>query len=295
MMQITASMVKELRERTGCGMMECKKALVDVGGDIEKAIEEMRKRGLAKNDKLAARVASEGRIACAVSEDRKTAAMVEVNSETDFVANGDDFTKFVNDLAQLVLTSAPETAEALLELEINPGQTVKALREELLLKLGENLQIRRFERVVAERGEIGSYLHGSRIGVLAVAENDPSGEVAKDLAMHVAAFNPEYLSSDDISADYLEKEKEILMAQVADSGKPENILNKMVEGRLRKQLSEITLLSQPFLKDSDVTVEAMLKEKGATAISYIRYMVGEGIEKKEENFAEEVMAQVSGT
>lgn len=291
-MKITAGMVKELRERTGCGMMECKKTLVDVGGDIEKAIEEMRKKGLAKNDKLASRVAAEGRVACAVSADRKIASLIEVNSETDFVSNGDAFTAFVQRLADIVLESAPASVEALAELEYAPGQTVKAYREELLLKLGENLQIRRFERLVAEKGEVGSYLHGSRIGVLSQVENDSTGEIAKDIAMHVAAFNPQYLSVDSVPADYLEKEKEILSAQVADSGKPAAIVAKMIDGRLRKQLSEITLLNQPFVKDPDVTVEKMLKDKEAKVLAFTRFAVGEGIEKKQEDFAEEVRAQV---
>lgn len=172
---------------------------------------------------------------------------------------------------------------------------MKAYREELLLKLGENLQIRRFERIAAERGQIGSYLHGSRIGVLTVVESDPSGEVAKDLAMHVAAFNPRYLSVDNVPAEFVEKEKEILMAQVADSGKPKEIVAKMIEGRLRKQLAEITLVDQPFVKNPDITVEKMLKEKKAAVIEFRRYAVGEGIEKKQGNFADEVMAQVSGS
>jgi elongation factor Ts len=292
-MEITAAMVKDLRERTGCGMMECKKALVESAGDIDKAIEEMRKKGLAKNDKLASRVAAEGRVACAVSEDGKNAVIVEVNSETDFVANGDQFSDFVSEIANLILTKKPATLEEIPALEMRPGQDVKAVREELLLKLGENIQIRRFQIVSSVNGHIAHYMHGSRIGVLVDVENDASGELGKDLAMHIAASNPAYLSVENVSPEFIAKEKEILTAQAAESGKPAEIIEKMIEGRLRKQLAEVTLMGQPFVKDPDQTVEKLVKSKGAKVLSFVRYAVGEGIEKKQENFAEEVMAQVS--
>ncbi len=289
-MQITASMVKELRERSGAGMMECKKALTEVGGDVETAIEHLRKQGLAKADKKSGRVAAEGRIAMA--QDGARAVLVEINCETDFVAKDDNFVAFCDAAAGAALSADVDSVEAMGNLDLN-GQTLEAARLALVAKIGENIQIRRVVKVTSG-GALGAYLHGSRIGVL-VALNGGDEELARDLAMHVAATKPAFLDANAVPAEVLEKETEILKAQVAESGKPPEIVTKMVEGRLRKYLAEITLVGQPFVKDPDVTVEALLKKNGASIASYSRLEVGEGIEKKEENFAAEVMAQVQAS
>ncbi len=291
-MAVTASLVKELRQRTGCGMMECKKALVATDGDIEAAIEEMRKKGMAKSDKMASRIAAEGTVACVLSDDKKSGVIVEINCETDFVSGGDVFKAFADTVGTAILENNPKTVEDILELTVADGQTIKAIRDELLLTLGENIQVRRFECFVCDSGLIEGYRHGNRIGVM-VAMEGGSSDVAKDVAMHVAALNPMCISADDVPADVLEKEKGILIAQAEDSGKPKEIIEKMIQGRLKKYLGEITLLGQPFVKDSDITVEKLLKDAGAKVIKIKRFEVGEGIEKKEENFAEEVMAQVN--
>ncbi|MDX1444309.1 MAG: translation elongation factor Ts [Gammaproteobacteria bacterium] len=291
-MAITAAQVKELRERTGAGMMECKKALTETNGDMEAAIEHMRKTGLAKADKKADRVAAEGKIVVAMNDDKTNGAIVEVNCETDFVAGGDDFTSFANKVAELILAEKPADIAALNELKIG-GETVEELRRGLVAKIGENIGVRRFEVITAGAGKLAYYQHGARIGVMIDVEGGDE-ELARDLAMHVAASNPRYVSVDNVPADEVAKEKEILVAQAQDSGKPADIIEKMVEGRLRKHLAEITLYGQPFVKDPDVTVEKLLKEKGAKVITFARFEVGEGIEKKEENFVEEVMAQAKG-
>lgn len=293
-MQITAAMVKELRDLTGAGMMECKKALTEAGGDTEAAIEWMRKNGLAKADKKAGRVAAEGTISILVADDAKSACIAEINCETDFVARGDDFKGFVEQVSALILEKQPADVDALNELELSGGKNVETSRKEMVSKIGENIQIRRFTNVQADSGMIGSYSHGGRIGVLVSMENG-SAELAKDVAMHIAASRPLCVSEDDVPAEHLTKEKEILMAQAAQSGKPVEIIEKMVEGRLKKYLSEVTLLGQPFVKDPDQSVGKLIKSAGATATSFIRYEVGEGIEKKEENFADEVMAQVKAS
>ncbi len=291
-MAITAAMVKELRERTGAGMMECKKALVDASGDMETAVEQMRISGLAKADKKSGRTAAEGRIAVEVASDGKTVAMVEVNCETDFVAKGDDFAAYAQSICGAVLSSNPADVESLGSLEVN-GQTLEHIRHELVAKLGENIQIRRFVRHEAESGSTGVYQHGEKIGVVTeVAGGNDS--LPRDIAMHVAASRPVCLAEGDVPADLLEKEKQILVAEAAESGKPAEIVEKMVQGRLRKYLAEITLLGQPYVKDPDQTVEKLLKASDATAHFFARFEVGEGIEKKQENFAEEVMAQVKG-
>ena len=290
-MAVTAAQVKELRERTGAGMMECKKALVETGADMDAAIEHLRKSGLAQADKKASRVAAEGKIALAASEDGKQAVMVEVNSETDFVAKDDSFNAFADAVAQNALAHAPESIEALLATSIG-NQSIEEARQALITKVGENIQVRRFERHGTD-GIIGAYVHGGKIGVLV----DISGgdqELAKDLAMHIAALNPAYVSEKEVPAEVIAKEKEILVAQAADSGKPADIIEKMVSGRLRKQLAELTLLGQPFVKDGDLTVAKLLEQKGATVRGFRRLAVGEGIEKKESNFADEVMQQVKG-
>ncbi len=294
-MTITAALVKELRERTGAGMMECKKALMETEGDIEVAVELMRKRGAAKADKRLGKTAAEGLIATAVSEDGKQVAMVEVNCETDFVAKGDDFKGFATAVAARILADNPADEAALAGLPLTAGDpaTVDEARKGLIAKIGENMNVRRFVRIARQDSLIASYLHGSRIGVV-VALKGGDATLGKDIAMHVAALKPLFVSPEDVPEAQVAKEREILMAQAADSGKPQNIIEKMVEGRLRKYLAEITLLGQPFVKDPDLTVDKLLQQAGATVVRFVRYAVGEGIEKKSDNFAEEVMAQVRG-
>ena len=293
-MQITASMVKELRERTGSGMMECKKALQEAGGDIDVAIENMRKSGLAKADKKSGRVAAEGRVVIEISDDGKDAAVVEVNCETDFVSGGDEFLNFVKAVAKTALANKPADIAALAELTLDgASQSIEEVRKEMVAKIGENIQLRRFELLNTENGTFGSYLHGTRMGVLVEMEGG-SDELIKDVAMHIAASNPLCVSEEDVPAEVLEKEKEILRAQALESGKPADIVEKMLTGRIRKYLAEITLLGQSFVKDPDKTVATLLSDAGATVNSFVRYEVGEGIEKKQENFADEVMAQVNG-
>ncbi len=291
-MQITAAMVKELRERTGAGMMECKKALTEAGGDMEAAIEAMRKSGAAKADKKAGRVAAEGVIITRVSKDGKHVAIVEINSETDFVAKDDNFLEFANQVADLIIEKHPADLEELKSLPLGDG-TVEEARQALVAKIGENIQIRRFLIIDVEGGNVGTYLHGSRIGVVVDLEGGDEN-LARDIAMHIAASKPMCVSEADVPEEVLAKEKEILVAQAQDSGKPADIIEKMVQGRLRKFLGEITLVGQPFVKDPDQTVGKLLEKAGASVKSFARYEVGEGIEKKQENFAEEVMAQVQG-
>ena len=293
-MQITASMVKELRERTGSGMMECKKALQEADGDIDVAIENMRKAGMAKADKKSGRVAAEGRVVIKISDDGKSAAVVEVNCETDFVSGGDDFLSFVDAIAATALKNKPADIAALSGMTLEgSSETVEEARKEKIAKIGENMQLRRFELLETATGTFGSYLHGSRMGVLVEMENG-NDELIKDVAMHIAASNPLCVSEAEVPADVLEKEKEILRAQALESGKPADIVEKMLTGRIRKYLAEITLLGQSFVKDPDKTVETLLSDAGATVNRFVRYEVGEGIEKKQENFADEVMAQVNG-
>ena len=293
-MQITASMVKELRERTGSGMMECKKALQEADGDIDVAIENMRKAGIAKADKKSGRVAAEGRVVIKISDDGKSAAVVEVNCETDFVSGGDDFLSFVDAIAATALKNKPADIAALSGMTLEgSSETVEEARKEKIAKIGENMQLRRFELLETTTGTFGSYLHGSRMGVLVEMENG-NDELIKDVAMHIAASNPLCVSEAEVPADVLEKEKEILRAQALESGKPADIVEKMLTGRIRKYLAEITLLGQSFVKDPDKTVETLLSDAGATVNRFVRYEVGEGIEKKQENFADEVMAQVNG-
>ncbi len=293
-MQITASMVKELRERTGSGMMECKKSLQEAEGNIDVAIENMRKSGLAKADKKSGRVAAEGRVVIAISDDGKNAAVVEVNCETDFVSGGDDFLSFVTAIAKTALDNQPADIAALSEMTPEgSSETIEEARKAKIAKIGENMQLRRFDLLKTENGTFGSYLHGARMGVLVEMENG-SDELIKDVAMHIAASNPVCVSEADVPADVLEKEKDILRAQALESGKPADIVEKMLTGRVRKYLAEITLLGQSFVKNPDITVETLLSDAGATVNNFVRYEVGEGIEKKVENFADEVMAQVNG-
>ena len=292
-MDITAAMVKELRERTGSGMMECKKALVEANGDMELAIENMRKAGLAKADKKSGRIAAEGIIGVRLSDDAKTVVMVDVNCETDFVAKGDDFIGFVNDVSSALLNSSVETEEQLQDLKLASGASVDDTRRALIAKIGENITVRRFIRYTSATGGQAAYLHGSKIGVIVeLSKNDPA--LGKDIAMHIAASKPEYVSEDQVSADVIAKEKEIFSAQALESGKPAEIVEKMVGGRISKFLAEITLLGQPFIKDDSQTVAKLLAANGNAVTRFTRFEVGEGIEKKEEDFAAEVMAQVRG-
>ena len=287
-------MVKELRERTGSGMMECKKALQEADGDIDVAIENMRKSGMAKADKKSGRVAAEGRVVIKISDDGKSAAVVEVNCETDFVSGGDDFLSFVDAIAATALKNKPADIAALSEMTLEgSSETIEEARKEKIAKVGENMQLRRFELLETTTGTFGSYLHGTRMGVLVEMENG-NDELIKDVAMHIAASNPLCVSEAEVPADVLEKEKEILRAQALESGKPADIVEKMLAGRIRKYLAEITLLGKSFVKDPDKTMETLLSDAGATVNRFVRYEVGEGIEKKQENFADEVMAQVNG-
>jgi elongation factor Ts len=288
-MSVTAAQVKELRERTGAGMMECKKALVETNGDMDAAIEDLRKSGLAKADKKSGRVAAEGVVVHA-SEDGHS-VIVEINCETDFVAKDDNFVQFANAVADNALSA--DDIDDLLASSLPSGDSVEDTRQQLVAKIGENIQVRRMSHLRVDGAQMGCYIHGGRIGVM-VAVRGGDEELARDLAMHVAALNPAYIKPDDVPADFLEKEKEILIAQVADSGKPADIVEKMVVGRLQKRLAEITLTGQSFVKDGDQTVEQLLKSKGAEVMAFSRLEVGEGIEKVEEDFAAEVMQQVKG-
>jgi elongation factor Ts len=290
-MQITASMVKELRDRTGAGMMECKKALTESGGDMESAIELMRKSGLAKADKKASRIAAEGVIVSAISADNAQGAVVEVNCETDFVSKGDEFRDFAKGVAEKVLENDPKTVDELAQIPLLQDKSIESVRQELVAKIGENIRIRRFKRMLSATGQIGCYLHGHRIGVLVDIE-DPDPILAKDIAMHIAASRPICVTGNEVPEELLSKEKEIFLAQAKSSGKPANIIEKMVQGRLKKYLAEVTLLGQPFVKDPEKTVGKLLQEARAQVKGFVRFEVGEGIEKKSENFAEEVMAQV---
>ncbi|SFK33504.1 translation elongation factor Ts [Methylophaga sulfidovorans] len=292
-MAITAALVKELRERTGSGMMECKKALVEANGDIEVAIEEMRKSGLAKADKKADRITAEGIIGIEVSADKKHAVMVEVNSETDFVAKADDFVNFVSAVAKKALEAQPADLDALKQLTLDSGDSVETVRQALVAKIGENIQVRRFTTLNTDDGIIGFYRHGDRIGTM-VQLKGGNEELAKDLAMHVAANRPQAISPDELSQELLDKERDIVATQARDSGKPENIIEKMIEGRMAKFVNEISMVGQPFVKDPDVTVEKLIKQAGASIDAFEFFEVGEGIEKAEDNFAEEVMAQARG-
>lgn len=289
-MQITAPMVKELRERTGAGMMECKKALTEAGGDMEAAIEQMRITGLAKADKKSGNTAAEGVVQIQLSDDGKRFAIVEINSQTDFAAKSEDFVGFVNAVTQAVLDDQPATVD---DIKIG-GKAVDDVRKELVAKIGENIQVRRFKVGTSSGGQLSQYSHSGRIGVVTEVTGDDDS-VGKDIAMHVAANNPHCIDESGVPAEMLEKEKAILMAEAAESGKPEEIIEKMVQGRIRKYLADITLVGQAFVKDPDQTVEKVLKAAGATVTAFHRLEVGEGIEKKVENFADEVAAQVQAS
>ena len=290
-MTITAGLVKELRERTGAGMMDCKRALVEVGGDLEQGAELLRKAGQAKADKKASRVAAEGLVVIKGDASEARYVILEVNSETDFVAKDVNFSHFTDTVAQAALIQCPPaTVEALMALEVD-GKTLEKLRLELVTKIGENIAVRRF-CILDTDGLVGAYSHMGRIGVL-VELDGGTIELAKDLAMQVAARAPQCISADDMPQEELEKEREILMAQALGEGKSPEIVKKMVEGRLRKHLDEVTLLGQPFVKAPDQRVRDLLAEGNATVVRFLRYEVGEGIDKKKEDFVQEVMAQAS--
>ncbi len=288
-MEITASLVKELRERTGAGMMECKKALSENAGNIDAAAEALRKSGLAKADKKADRVAAEGRIAAAQND--STAVLVEINSETDFVAKDDNFLRFTEVVAQTALTSGAADADALKAATVESGETVEEARAAVIAKVGENVQVRRLARVESANN-VAAYVHGGRIGVL-VELKGGDAELARGLAMHVAAMNPPYNKASDVPTDFVEKEKEIELAKMSekDKNKPADILEKIISGKTNKIVNEVTLYGQPYVLDTDKTVEAALKAAGAEVIGFHRLVVGEGIEKVVEDYAAEVMKQ----
>jgi elongation factor Ts len=291
MATISAGLVMQLRERTGAGMMECKKFLIATDGDIEAAITEMRKAGQAKADKKSDRVAAEGMIVVARSADGRTAVMIEINSETDFVARDANFTDFATKVAEVALTTGVTEVTQLAEQTLADGATVEHARQQLVSKIGENIRLRRIERMSVDGGLVGYYLHGSRIGVL-VALKGGDEDLAKGIAMHIAASKPMVVSSSQVSAQAIETEREIFTAQAKESGKPQEIIDKMIEGRINKFIDEVSLIGQPYVRDPNVKVGQLLKEKNAEVVSFVRYEVGEGIEKKEDNFVEEVMAQV---
>lgn len=287
-MAISASMVKELRERTGAGMMECKKALVETSGAMDDAVELLRKSGQAKADKKSARVAADGRVV--VASDGDKAVILEVNSETDFVAKDENFTEFAEQVATVALGSNAPDVEALSRETLPNGSTVEAERTGLVQKVGENISLRRFDRI-AGADHLGNYTHGARIAAV-VSLTGGDAELARDIAMHVTASNPTCVAEDGVPAEILERERRIFAEQAAESGKPPEIVERMVTGRVAKFLKEITLVGQPYVKDPDMTVGALLDKAGASVTSFKRYEVGEGIDKKEENFADEVMQQI---
>ena len=287
-MAITAAMVKELRERTGAGMMDCKKVLTQTGGDMEAAIEELRIKGAAAAEKKAGRIAAEGVIVSASND--SAGALVEVNCETDFVAKDDSFKAFCEGVVETVLGANPADVAALADATMASGASVESARQELIAKIGENIGVRRFVRFDAEGGTVSSYLHGARIGVMVVLEGGDDA-LGRDIAMHVAASKPLCIAEEDMDPEVVAKEKEIFTAQAKESGKPDDIIEKMIGGRIKKFLKENTLLGQPFVKDPDQTVEALLKSHGAGVKQMTRFEVGEGIEKKQDDFVAEVMAQ----
>ncbi|MDX1487380.1 MAG: translation elongation factor Ts [Acidiferrobacterales bacterium] len=295
-MAVSAAQVKELRERTGLGMMECKNALVESGGDMDEAIEWLRKRAGTRVDKKSGRIAAEGRISAHLSADRKLAALVEVNSETDFVAKEEGFARFADLVAACVVRHNPPDVVALLALPLEDGKrdAVRQVCDGLIARLGEKISVRRFVRYQTDAGKLDAYVHaGSRIGVLVEVQGGEEA-LAHDIALHVAAMRPEYLTPDEVPPEVVSKEKEILMEQARESGKPPEIIEKMVVGRLNKYLAEQTLLGQPFVRDADITVGKLLQKSDTRVARFCRFEVGEGLEKKSSDFAAEVMAQAKG-
>ena len=287
-MAITAAMIKELRERTGAGMMDCKKVLTEANGDMDLAIEELRKKGAAAAEKKAGRIAAEGVIVSAHND--AVNVLVEINCETDFVAKDDSFRQFANSVAQTVLSGAADDIETLSSSTMENGETVESARQELITKIGENISIRRFERLESNGGVVSGYLHGVRIGVL-VKLDGGDNQLGRDIAMHIAASRPLCISEEQMDQAVLQKEKEIFKAQAAESGKPAEIIEKMVGGRIKKFLKENTLLGQPFVKNPDQTVGELVKSCNASVVKMVRYEVGEGMEKRSDDFVAEVMAQ----
>ena len=290
-MSISASMVKELRERTGAGMMECKKALVDSNGDLDAAIDLLRTTGQAKAEKKAKRIAAEGRII--IKSDTKHTVILEINSETDFVANDSNFINFAESVAEAILDNEISDLKSLNKTNLSNGTNIEMARTDLISKIGENISIRRFDKI-KQCDNMGLYTHGAKIGVI-VSLSGGDEVVSKDIAMHVAASNPICTDSESVPEELVSREKRIFKEQAASSGKPPEIVEKMIEGRMKKFFKEITLLGQPFIKNPDLSVNDLLNESNAEIISFKRYEVGEGIEKKEENFADEVMAQIKGS
>lgn len=290
-MAISAKLVKELRDKTGAGMMDCKKALIETDGDIDKAVDYLRENGIAKAAKKADRIAAEGSVF--ITSEGNDAVIVEINSETDFVARNEAFQNLVKKIASHILATKPADVETLYNSEID-GESVTDIMNNAVSTIGEKLNIRRFAvETKTDNDAFGEYLHmGGRIGVLTVVEGTTEEEIAKDVAMHAAALNPKYVSRDQVDAAELEHEREVLRQQALNEGKPEKIVDKMVEGRIRKYLEEICIVDQPFVKDSDVTVQKYLDSKNATLLNFVRYELGEGMEKREENFADEVLGQV---
>ena len=293
-MSITAAMVKELRDRTGSGMMECKRNLKEANGDMELAIENMRKSGLAKADKKAGRIAAEGLIGIKASDDSKTVVMVEINSETDFVVKSADFTGFVDEIVNALLTSNIENNDQLAEMVLANGESVEMTRRALIAKVGEKISVRRFVKYENVDGGVSCYSHGGKIAVIIeTAKNDDA--LGKDIAMHIAAVNPSCVSADQVSEEVIQKEKEIFTAQALESGKKPEIVEKMITGRIKKFLSEVTLEGQAFIKDDKMTVAQLTKSKDNAVVRFTRFEVGEGIEKEELDFAEEVRAQANAS
>lgn len=293
MAEISAALVKELRERTGAAMMDCKKALVEVGGDIEAAIEHMRKTGLAKAEKKASRVAAEGVLVLSTCDKHQHVVLLEANCETDFVAIGDEFGGFASKIADIARDQHLDSVEALNAAEFESGVSVDEKRKALVAKIGENMTVRRFTSYVSDNGVIGAYLHGKKIGVL-VELSGQDKELAKQIAMHIAASNPQAINVEALDPAFVEKERGIAVAKAEQSGKPADIAAKIAEGALAKILKEVTLLGQAFIIDPNKTVEQLLKEKKAEVIRFVRYELGEGIEKEESDFVAEVMAQAKG-
>lgn len=294
-MAITAQLVKDLRERTGAGMMECKRALVETSGDLDAAIELMRKTGQAKAEKKAGRTAAEGIVISLTDENAKKALLLEINSETDFVGRDDNFKSFAEKVALVALEKEIGSIETLLSINLNSDEalTVEDARLALISKVGENIQLRRIKLIKSDSGSLGCYVHGGRIGVLTHVSGG-NIDLAKDIAMHIAASNPECIYPSEVSEELIKKEKEIFMAQASKEGKPAEIIEKMVAGRIKKFLNETCLVGQEFVKDPSVTVEKVLKDKGAEVKEFYRFELGEGIEKEKNNFADEVMSQVRG-
>nr|WP_279390819.1 translation elongation factor Ts [Mammaliicoccus sciuri] len=293
-MAISAKLVKELREKTGAGMMDCKKALTETDGDIDKAVDYLREKGIAKAAKKADRIAAEG--TTFVASKGNDAVILELNSETDFVARNEGFQNLVKEMADHILDVKPADVEALNASKLASGQTVEEKMNEAISTIGEKLTLRRFTlKTKTDNDSFGEYLHmGGRIGVLTVVEGSTNEEAAKDVAMHIAALNPKFVSRDQVSEEELAHEKEILKQQALNEGKPENIVEKMVEGRMRKYLEEICAVDQAFVKNPDQTVAEFLKTDGGVLVDFVRYEVGEGIEKRSDNFADEVKGQMKG-